>query len=64
MLNDMLNSEMENFNLELDCKTHELQQIQFVKEIECEISSLINFVLTVDNVSEKLALFDELRTYA
>lgn len=61
---DMLNSEIENLNLELDCKTHELQQIKFVTEIECEISSLINFVLinidNADDISEKIALFDEL----
>lgn len=61
---NMFKSERENLNLELNCKTDELQQINFVREIECEISSLITFMLTnidnVDDAYEKLALFDEL----
>jgi hypothetical protein len=57
---DMLKEEIENLNLELDNKTDELQQIKYVREIECEISSLRSFVLinidSIDDVPEKMVL--------
>lgn len=59
-----LNSKIENLNLELRCKSCELEQIKFSKEIDKEVNSLIMSVFTSDTdedkFNENLAVLDTL----
>ncbi len=60
---DILKSEIENMNLELRCKTYELEYIRSSREIENEIYSLIISVLLSgdddDELSSKLVTLDQ-----